>query len=83
MKVINDTGSIISYEITKSGVAFERSNLIASGFVNPNSATEFQVPNAGLNPMVYVHSVSAELGGNIVRQAANGNSVLRIDFTEE
>ncbi len=82
MKIINDTGTVLSYLVTPSGGVLSGSPILASGSVQANSASEFSVPNAGLNPIVYVKAVGQYSQGNFSRQGANGNSVIRIGITE-
>ena len=83
MKIINNTSKPIGYIVTPSGTVISGSQIIASGSVGGNSATEFQLPNAGLNPIVYVKSVAQYNQGYLSRQVANGNSVVSITITEE
>lgn len=83
MKIINDTGTGIAYLVTPSGTVLSGSPIIASGFVGANSSTEFNVPNAGIQPIVYVKGTGQFTQGNISRQVANGASVVRIGITED
>ena len=83
MKVINNTGYSLSYLVTPSGTTLSGSQIIASGYVSGGSATEFSVPTAGTNPIVYVKAYPT--GGNkgyIGRQLANGDSSVTITFEE-
>ncbi len=84
MKVINNTSYQLTYLVTPSGTTLSGSQIIASGFVAGGSAKEFNVPNAGANPVVYVKAIT--LNGNkgyIGRQLANGASTVAITFEED
>jgi hypothetical protein len=86
VKIINNTGTGLNYLVTPSGTTLSGSQIIASGFVSGNSATEFDVPSAGLNPIVYVKAFQYPQYGNkgyIGRQLANGQSTVAITFAEE
>ena len=86
MKIINNTGYGLTYVVTPSGTSLSGSQIIASGFVSGNGATEFDVPNAGANPIVYVKAFTAPQFGNrgyIGRQLANGKSTVAITFEED
>jgi len=83
MKIINDTGNTIAYLVTPSGTVLSGSPIIASGYVVPNGSIEFVLTNAGVQPLVYVKAVGEYTQGNISRQVANGNSVVRIGITED
>jgi hypothetical protein len=86
VKIINNTGTGLNYVVTQSGSPLSGSQIIASGFVSGNSASEFDVPNAGVNPIVYVKAFTyPQLGnkGYIGRQLANGKSTVAITFEEE
>ena len=83
MKIINDTNSTMEYLVTPSGTTLSGSKVIASGRIWANTAREFQVEGAGTGPNVYVQPVQQGAGTYILRQAANGDSVLRVRMTEE
>jgi hypothetical protein len=82
MKIINDTGDYIGYIVTPSGTVISGSKIIASGSVPPNAAFEFTVSGAGIQPIVYVKSVTPQNQGYISRKVATANSVVRIGITE-
>jgi hypothetical protein len=84
VKIINNTGSVLQYVVTPSGTTLSGSTIIASGGVSPNSAKIFSVPNAGLNPIVYVKAFQD--GGNkgfLGRQTSDGNASVTITFIED
>jgi hypothetical protein len=86
VKIINNTGYQLDYVVTPSGTTLSGSQIIASGFVGGNSAKEFNVPNAGDNPIVYVKAYTSPQFGNrgyIGRQLANGKSTVAITFEED
>ena len=86
MKIINNTGYGLTYVVTPSGTSLSGSQIIASGYVSGNSATEFDVQNAGTNPFVYVKAYTSPQFGNrgyIGRQLANGKSTVAITFEED
>jgi hypothetical protein len=84
VKIINNTGYQLTYVVTASGTSLSGSQIIASGNVNTSSATEFDVPNAGANPFVYVKALPGFGNkGYIGRQLANGKSTVAITFEED
>jgi hypothetical protein len=83
VKIINNTGTSLSYLVTQSGTTLSGSSVIASGYVSPQSATDFSVPTAGSNPIVYVKAYTQNGNkGYVGRQLANGNSTVAITFEE-
>jgi hypothetical protein len=84
MKIINNTGYQLTYLVTPSGTSLSGSQVIASGYVGGGSATEFDVPNAGANPAVYVKAITGFGNkGYIGRILANGKSTVAITFEED
>jgi hypothetical protein len=84
MRIINNTGSVLQYVITQSGTTLSGSRVIASGGVMANSATVFQLPTAGINPIVYVKAFPYQGNqGFIGRQVSDANATVNITITEE
>jgi len=82
MKIINSTGDPIAYLVTPSGTVISGSPIVASGTIGANSALEFQVSGAGLQPLVYVKSIAQYNQGYFGIKVANGQSSVRISLTE-
>jgi hypothetical protein len=83
MRIINNSGSTLQYLVTPSGTTLSGSPIIASGYIQVNSASQFNVDGAGTHPIVYVKSVSQGSKGFTGRQVSNGNATVNITMTEE
>ena len=83
MKIINNTNGTLHYLVTPSGTTLSGSKIIASGTIWANTAREFGVTGAGDGPNVYFKAESQNSQGYVFRQAANANSVLKLEITEE
>jgi len=83
MKIINNTNGTLNYLVTPSGTTLSGSKIIASGRIWANTAREFEVSGAGQGPNVYFKPVSQGSEGYVIRQAANADSVLKIEINEE
>ena len=83
MKIINNTNGTLQYLVTPSGTTLSGSKVIASGQIWANTAREFDVSQAGIGPIVYFKAESNDSEGYVSRQAANAESVLKLEITEE
>ncbi len=83
MKIINNTQNKIYYQVTPSGTVLSGSRVIASGYLDRGTSLEFPVPDAGVNPIVYVRGAgNYNPQGNLSLHVPDGHADVKVSMTD-
>ena len=83
MRIINDTNSTVEFLVSASGAVFSFDNMVASGTIDGNTASEVDLSSTLYSPQVYLRFIPTTDSGYVRRQVASPESLVRIEVTEE